>query len=349
MELAGDEAKSLTAPLSSPLSGFHPRSPPPMMPPTLPSAPAAASAPPPPAQPASPSCSPASRGQKVELAKLLVLGGGSPLESDVGPDSSPRSLAELLGDMTPNLSRGLPGSFVHFPPGLQPPLLLGSPSRGSAFHGAGTCRPCAWFHKAGGCQNDQNCGHCHLCPDGEIKDRKRTKRAVMRLGLDTPKAHSKLHDEGHRPCDSPAPSFAELDSSTTGYGSDPASAFGGDFAIGGCSSSEQEGTTPREDDQDSVSRSRAPSWHAAGRSVETELITSDVRMGPPPGLVPLQTGLQWDGHVCSDGVVKAKKKSKQAAMRLAQAAPWSESATSPAQAGAPRVPPPPRSPPMYAA
>ena len=25
------------------------------------------------------------------------------------------------------------------------------------------------YHKPGGCKNGQECGHCHLCPDGEIK------------------------------------------------------------------------------------------------------------------------------------------------------------------------------------
>ncbi|CAK0878927.1 unnamed protein product, partial [Prorocentrum cordatum] len=49
------------------------------------------------------------------------------------------------------------------------------PSLGSTLHGTGTCRPCAWFHKPGGCQNAQKCAHCHLCPEGELKNRKRAK------------------------------------------------------------------------------------------------------------------------------------------------------------------------------
>lgn len=72
------------------------------------------------------------------------------------------------------------------PPGLS--SLPGTPSRGSAEHGSGSCRPCAWVWKAGGCQSGHLCGYCHLCPEGELKSRKKSKLVMMRLGLDTPKA-----------------------------------------------------------------------------------------------------------------------------------------------------------------
>lgn len=73
------------------------------------------------------------------------------------------------------------------PPGLEPPP--GTPSHGSLTHGHGNCRPCSWFWKAGGCQNGLDCMHCHLCPEGAIKSRRRSKMAIMRLGLSTPKAN----------------------------------------------------------------------------------------------------------------------------------------------------------------
>lgn len=85
------------------------------------------------------------------------------------------------------------GQCVPFPPGLQPPP--NTPSHGSVLHDQGTCRPCAWFHKPGGCKNSQECGHCHLCPDGEIKARKRAKQTVMRLGLATPKVSTATEDD----------------------------------------------------------------------------------------------------------------------------------------------------------
>lgn len=62
---------------------------------------------------------------------------------------------------------------------LSPPVL---PSLGSSLHKVGKCRPCAWFWKPQGCQNGQECAHCHLCPVEEIKSRKRVKDIAMRSG-----------------------------------------------------------------------------------------------------------------------------------------------------------------------
>jgi len=49
-------------------------------------------------------------------------------------------------------------------------------SKGSVLHGDGGCKPCAWFWKPRGCQNGRHCEHCHLCPEGELKERKKQKR-----------------------------------------------------------------------------------------------------------------------------------------------------------------------------
>ncbi|CAK9018782.1 unnamed protein product [Durusdinium trenchii] len=77
------------------------------------------------------------------------------------------------------------GTRVHFPPGLEPPD--DTPSHGSSLHASGLCKPCAWFWKAGSCQNGKECLHCHLCPKDELKSRKKAKSTIMRLGLTTPK------------------------------------------------------------------------------------------------------------------------------------------------------------------
>jgi len=61
-------------------------------------------------------------------------------------------------------------------------------SEGSLLHGTGECRPCAWFWKPTGCLNGTECRHCHDCPPGEVKSRKKGKTAMLRLGLATPKA-----------------------------------------------------------------------------------------------------------------------------------------------------------------
>lgn len=64
--------------------------------------------------------------------------------------------------------------------------LANLPSRGSVFHGTGKCRPCAWFWKQQGCQNAQDCGYCHICPEGELRSRKKSKVAAMRMGALAP-------------------------------------------------------------------------------------------------------------------------------------------------------------------
>lgn len=76
---------------------------------------------------------------------------------------------------------------------LVPPMMPSWPSIapvswGSLQHGTGTCRPCAWFWRAGGCENSATCIYCHLCPEGELKVRKKSKQAMIRMGLITPKS-----------------------------------------------------------------------------------------------------------------------------------------------------------------
>lgn len=53
-------------------------------------------------------------------------------------------------------------------------------SVGSAMHGTGSCKPCAWFFKLGGCQYGLECRHCHLCPEGELRKRKKEKKGLIR-------------------------------------------------------------------------------------------------------------------------------------------------------------------------
>lgn len=92
---------------------------------------------------------------------------------------------KLSGDETPGSVVSRKGELVRLPPGLAPPP--NTPSHGSALHITGDCRPCVWHWKPGGCSNGEDCYHCHLCPKSEVKSRKKTKSAFMRLGLVTPK------------------------------------------------------------------------------------------------------------------------------------------------------------------
>lgn len=53
-------------------------------------------------------------------------------------------------------------------------------SRGSEGHGSGNCKPCAWYHHTDGCRHSVDCEFCHLCPNGEIKKRKKEKQKLIR-------------------------------------------------------------------------------------------------------------------------------------------------------------------------
>jgi hypothetical protein len=47
-------------------------------------------------------------------------------------------------------------------------------------HNAGKCQPCAYYFKPDSCKWGAKCDFCHLCPDGEIKTRKKEKIRVLR-------------------------------------------------------------------------------------------------------------------------------------------------------------------------
>jgi len=54
-------------------------------------------------------------------------------------------------------------------------------SVGSARHGEGRCKPCAFLYREGeGCANGAACLYCHLCPKGEIRRRKKEKLRTWR-------------------------------------------------------------------------------------------------------------------------------------------------------------------------
>eukprot|EP00445_Apocalathium_hangoei_P042403 CAMPEP_0203966532 /NCGR_PEP_ID=MMETSP0359-20131031/95735_1 /ASSEMBLY_ACC=CAM_ASM_000338 /TAXON_ID=268821 /ORGANISM="Scrippsiella Hangoei, Strain SHTV-5" /LENGTH=307 /DNA_ID=CAMNT_0050903947 /DNA_START=74 /DNA_END=997 /DNA_ORIENTATION=+ len=90
--------------------------------------------------------------------------------------SAQRCLAESAPLPTPVLSTDYKPVAVPIAP---PPLSLapGSaalPSIGSAAHGQGRCKPCAFFHTKG-CEIGPACSFCHLCGADERKHRKKEK------------------------------------------------------------------------------------------------------------------------------------------------------------------------------
>lgn len=122
---------------------------------------------------------------KVELGKAIPITGTLNL---VSKSSEPQKVTDV---MVPDLPGSSPS--IAPPPGLAAPSSV--PSVGSALHGTGTCRPCAWLWKPQGCQNGAECRHCHLCPEGEIKARRKVKVDTFR--------HSD-EDESASPQSSPA-------------------------------------------------------------------------------------------------------------------------------------------------
>lgn len=55
------------------------------------------------------------------------------------------------------------------------------PSRGSALHRWGVCKPCAFvFQGSEGCKNAYNCEFCHLCEPGERKRRKKERKTFKK-------------------------------------------------------------------------------------------------------------------------------------------------------------------------
>merc|ERR1711957_455656 len=79
-------------------------------------------------------------------------------ESEVASETSPESLAAGVAPLETR----------------QPEI-----SAGSASHDCGECRPCAWFWRAQGCLNGKDCRHCHFCPQGSMKSRRKIKKAQV--------------------------------------------------------------------------------------------------------------------------------------------------------------------------
>mmetsp|Transcript_146385 Transcript_146385/g.272600 ORF Transcript_146385/g.272600 Transcript_146385/m.272600 type:complete len:360 (-) Transcript_146385:198-1277(-) len=231
-----------------------------------------------------------------------------------------------------------PGLPACPPPGLPAPV--GMPSRGSALHHTGTCKPCAWFWKPKGCQNGKDCLHCHLCPDGEIKARKKSKLVMMRLGLATPKAM--LTHSGQDAIHPAALSFGLPDLSADSASELESTAYSS-FEQGSFAST---GSKPSDFVSGPGSAGESASGSECDRqvSVREEAATCNSEAAGPQGMPAAVTVLNhgsvlhangkcrpcawfwkpsgckngWECnycHVCSEGELKARKKSKEALMR----------------------------------
>ncbi|CAK0847143.1 unnamed protein product [Prorocentrum cordatum] len=97
------------------------------------------------------------------------------------------SLSDAIGTFSdPPLGAAAPTAAPTAVPALQE--IIGSgrslgqdalPSRGSALHRYGACKPCAFIYREG-CKGGVDCQFCHLCEPGERKARKKERLAVKR-------------------------------------------------------------------------------------------------------------------------------------------------------------------------
>lgn len=131
-----------------------------------------------------------SRFSQEEAGRVMV----QYVEEDGSPDASPayvlpRELAASLraASSSPTASSTVraavsPDVRAAASDTVVKPLEIRVPemSFGSEEHGAGECRPCAWFWRPQGCANGAECRHCHLCPQGEVKTRRKSKITCMR-------------------------------------------------------------------------------------------------------------------------------------------------------------------------
>merc|ERR1740129_837364 len=144
---------------------------------------------PPSALPSMPAGAVAARNVEQVDGERLRRGEITPIKMAEGPmkllvvEPKPAALEDQDLDEVPQ--RELPTRASTMPEVWAP---LSIPNKGSATHGTGACRPCAWYWKPKTCLNGEDGAFWHLCPEGELKTRKKAKLTAMRTGGLTPKA-----------------------------------------------------------------------------------------------------------------------------------------------------------------
>jgi len=105
----------------------------------------------------------------------------SPMAGEGTPSSMLFPMAAPRGGLEAAPGGAAPPAILRLADALSEPELgsAGMPTKGSAGHWSGSCKPCAFFHTKG-CGNGVDCQFCHLCPAGEKKRRQKEKVAVTR-------------------------------------------------------------------------------------------------------------------------------------------------------------------------
>lgn len=190
------------------------------------------------------------------------------------------------------------------------------PTHGSTLHSAGRCRPCAWFWKPSGCTNGQECGHCHLCPPGVRKSRRKARAA----GQTGPEVSPSLPAVESSPCFSERTPFSVADFSTAaGSGSERSTPAAGSATLS------QDDSPSSADEEDGVMRQlRFPpgiSMQADGSSA----LHGEGNCRPCAWFWKAVGCQNAEGcgfcHTCPAGEVKARKKQREAQKRGSGPAP----------------------------
>lgn len=198
-----------------------------------------------------------------------------------------------------------PGSpMLPPPPGLPAPAQLSAvaaPSMGSAGHATRECKPCAWFWKANSCSNGKDCKHCHLCPDNEIKRRKKAKLDGIRGSRDSAEEVSSDDDQDSEYAGD-QPGYEDSEASPTCF-RQPSSA---DFV---CGENEEGGIPSSGSTLHALGKCKPCAWH-----------------WKPGGC---QNGKECcHCHICPAGELKGRRKAKETAMRAGVMLPMKESGPS---------------------
>jgi len=122
----------------------------------------------------------------LDLARMLVDPNADSIESELEGgerDTLAAPLCRKLSVSTTASDQSIGQADVFGAAAVDSSSDSGLPSVGSALHSTGECRPCAWFWKHSGCLLQRACHHCHLCPEGELKRRKKIKALAIRESL----------------------------------------------------------------------------------------------------------------------------------------------------------------------
>merc|ERR1712211_96285 len=94
------------------------------------------------------------------------LRGAASAQEPYEPGQALRNAAKVTREI--DLDSAIPGPACGSP---------GCPSVGSAGHHLGLCKPCDFMYRTN-CRAGASCKFCHLCPPGEIRNRKKQKKAM---------------------------------------------------------------------------------------------------------------------------------------------------------------------------